>query len=162
MSGLKSRDETAYPDRDPFAVSPLYGTSNSLRPIPFFQFIIRIPTVSKVPNIVLIKKQPTRCIISQLYFGKYFEKWCILLAFIIRMYHNARSSLCKICQLLTASLPGHFTTGVTGPYPCCWNGVGLQRQRGRRGARAISVLAWNKTPILLLFAHSLDTVLKNL
>ena len=64
--------------------------------------------------------------------------------------------------VLTVSFPGHITTGATGPYPCCQKHVGLQRQRGHRGERAMSVLAWNNTPILLLNAHSLVTLLTNL
>ena len=61
------------------------------------------------------------------------------------------------------SLPGHFTTGATGPYPCCRKHGGLQLQRGRRGEKEQYLsLPWSNTPILLLLAHSLVTVLTKL
>ena len=67
---MKIRDETAYPDRDPFAVSPLHGTSNRLRTVPSFQFIIRSPAVSRVSNIVFIIKANKMHYFST--FGKLF------------------------------------------------------------------------------------------
>jgi len=122
----------------PFAVSPLYGTSNSLRPIPFFQFIIRSPTVSKVSTTVLIKranKMHYRCTISQLYFSKTF--WEIV--HLVRFYYKnvSRCTVFWISNLSTIdSSPSRSL--------CHWSNRALSMLLERRWAPAPAWAPWRK------------------